>query len=197
MSHQSAKKLPKAARRRQLLDTAITIVRDEGADALTLGHLAERAGVSKPVAYEHFGTRAGLLVALYREIDERHVTAFLEALQRTQPRLDAIAQVVSKAYMHCYASVGPEWHAIAAALKGDEQMDATQQELIDRYVAIYRDALAPFSRLSPEDLYLRCVGIIGAAEAMSRDMIRGRTDETNAAANLAALIVNTVGANGG
>ncbi len=33
----------------------------KGTDALTLGHVAECAGVSKPIAYEHFGTRAGLL----------------------------------------------------------------------------------------------------------------------------------------
>jgi hypothetical protein len=87
--------------------------------------------------------------------------------------------------MSCYASAGPEWHAIAAALKGDEQMDAVQQELMDSYVAIFRDALAPFSSLSPD---------VGAAEALSRDMLRGRTDEATAAANLAVLIVNGIDA---
>ncbi|MHC8285601.1 helix-turn-helix domain-containing protein [Pseudomonas sp. XS1P51] len=33
-----------------------------GTDALTLATLAERAGVTKPVAYEHFRTRSGLLI---------------------------------------------------------------------------------------------------------------------------------------
>jgi hypothetical protein len=37
-----AKKLSKAERRKQLLETAHEIVRDEGTDALTLGYLAER-----------------------------------------------------------------------------------------------------------------------------------------------------------
>jgi AcrR family transcriptional regulator len=192
MIRPSGKKLPKAERREQLLETAMAIVREQGADALTLGYLAERAGVSKPVAYEHFGTRAGLLVALYRQIDERHVKALLDALDRAPRRLEEVAHVVSRAYMSCYASVGPEWHAISAALKGDEQMDAAQRELLDGYVALYRDALAPFSSLPPEELQLRCVGIVGAAEAMSRDMTRGRTDEARAAANLAALIVSGI-----
>jgi hypothetical protein len=45
-----------------------------------------------------------------------------------------------------------------------------------------------------EELHLRCVGIIGAADAISRDMIRGRVDEATAAASLASLIVNWVSA---
>ena len=36
-------------RRRQLLSVAWQLVRNEGTDALTLGYLAERAGVTKPV----------------------------------------------------------------------------------------------------------------------------------------------------
>ena len=53
----TARRLSQAERRRQLLDTALVIIREEGADKLTLGRLASRAGVSKPVAYDHFGTR--------------------------------------------------------------------------------------------------------------------------------------------
>ncbi|RKH92133.1 TetR/AcrR family transcriptional regulator, partial [Corallococcus sp. AB038B] len=77
MSEPQARKLPKAQRREQLLDIAQTIVREEGTDALTLGYLAERAGVSKPIAYEHFKTRSGLLIALYAQIDARQVSALL------------------------------------------------------------------------------------------------------------------------
>lgn len=63
-------------RRQQLLETARLIVREEGADRLTLSHLAVRAGVSKPVTYEHFETRTGLLIELYRWIDTERIAAF-------------------------------------------------------------------------------------------------------------------------
>lgn len=189
MSETSSKKLPKAQRRDQLLDIAQTIVREEGTDALTLGYLAERAGVSKPVAYEHFKTRSGLLIALYAEMDARQVKVLQDALERTRRRLEDVARVVSRAYMNCYTSMGPEWHAISAALKGDEEMEAFQRELIDSYVALYCEAFAPYTNLSKEELHLRCVGIIGAAEAISREMIRGRVEEARAASTLAALII--------
>lgn len=189
MNDPSPRKLSKAERREQLLETALAIVREQGTDALTLGYLAERAGVSKPIAYEHFKTRSGLLIALYEQIDNRQVAALLLALERTPRRLEEVARVVSTAYMNCFTAVGPEWHAISAALKGDEKMEAFQRELIDSYVALYSDALAPCSKLPEDELRLRCVGIIGAGDAIARDMVRGRIDEAAAAASLASLIV--------
>ena len=184
-----AKKLSKAERRRQLLETAHKIVRTEGTDALTLGHLAERAGVTKPIAYEHFETRAGLLVALYQEIDDRQVMALMDALKRTKPRLGDVARVLAKAYVDCYCTIGPEWHTVSAALKGDEKLEKFQQALIDRYAAIYRDAFTPYTKLPKEELRLRCLAILGAGEAITRELSRGRTTESGAAATLASLIM--------
>ncbi|PTL77239.1 TetR/AcrR family transcriptional regulator [Vitiosangium sp. GDMCC 1.1324] len=194
MTETSSKRLPKAMRHEQLLETAMMIVREQGTDALTLGYLAERAGVSKPIAYEHFKSRSGLLIALYKQIDDQQVAALLHALKRTRHRLEDVARVVSSAYMNCYTSVGPEWHAISAALKGDEEMEAFQQELLDNYVTTYCDAFAPYCDLPKDELHLRCVGIVGAAEATSREMIRGRVDEATAAASLASLIVKWLSA---
>lgn len=168
------------------------IVRGSGTDSLTLGTLAEHAGVSKPVVYEHFGSRSGLLIALYRQIDTQQAQMLLEALARAPKRLKEVARVVSEAYMNCCLTVGPEWLAISAALKGDDQMETTQQELVDGYVAIFRNALAPFSKLSNDNLQLRCIGIYGAGEAISREMIRGRTDAATASANLTAFIVSAI-----
>jgi len=184
-----ARKLPKAQRRDQLLATALEIVHDEGTDALTLGYLAERAGVSKPVAYDHFGTRSGLLIALYRQLDDLQVAAFREALAQAPRRLADAARVVSRAYVDCTISAGAEWHAVSAALQGDEEMEGFQRELVDSYVALYCEAFAPYTDLPEDELRRRCVGILGAAEAISREMIRGEATEDQAVASLAGLMV--------
>lgn len=189
MTETSRKRLSKAERREQLLEAALGIVRTEGTDALTLGHLAERAEVSKPIAYEHFGTRAGLLIALYKKLDEQQVAVLLRALERTPKTLDDVARVMSRAYMSCYANMGPEWHAISGALKGTGEMEAFQRELLDGYVNLYCEALAEFVKLPREGLRLRCVGIIGAAEAIASEMLAGRTKESRAASVLARMIV--------
>jgi AcrR family transcriptional regulator len=188
----AAKKMPRAQRREQLMETALGIIRTQGTDALTLGYLAERAGVSKPIAYEHFGTRSGLLIALYQQLDQQQVDDLLAALEQAPKQLASVARLMSEAYMACYRSIGPEWHAISAALKGDEEMETFQKALIDGYVDLYRTALAPYSALSAGDLRLRCVGIIGAAEAISREMTCGCVDEATASAALGSLILQWV-----
>ena len=189
MQETPVRKLPKAKRRGQLLETALQIVRDEGTDALTLGYLAERAGVSKPVAYDHFGTRSGLLIALYKQLDDLQVAAFREALAQAPRRLADVARVVSRAYVDCTVSAGAEWHAVSAALQGDEEMESFQRELVDSYVALYCEAFAPYTDLPENDLRLRCVGILGAAEAISREIIRGEATEGRAIASLAGMMV--------
>ena len=183
------KKMPRAARRAQLLETARAIVREEGTDALTLGALAERAGVSKPITYSHFNTRSGLMIALYKEIMDQQVEALATALEQTPARLKDVARVGAEAYMECTTAVGPEWHAIAAALRGDAQMDAYQQEMIRGHIAFYEEVLTPLSRLPPEVVRRRCVGLIGAAEALSEEMVRGGSTKEQAAADLAELII--------
>lgn len=154
-----------------------------------LGYLAERVGVSKPIAYAHFKTRSGLLIALYEQIDNRQVAALLLALEQAPRWLEDVTQVASTAYTNCYTTAGPEWHAISTELKGDEEMEAFQRELTDSYVALYSEALAPYASLAKSELHLRCAGIIGAGDAMAREMIRGRVDEAAAAASLASLVV--------
>lgn len=185
----AARRLPKAERRQQLLDVARSIVRDEGTDALTLVSLAERADVTRPVAYEHFKTRPGLLIALARNIDDRQVEVFREALARTPPRLAEVARAASSAYMRCVTQVGREWHAITAALQGDPEMDAVQRELLERYAEIYCDVLAPCTKVPRRELKRRCVAIIGAAEALAREMLLGQLEESVAAATLRSLII--------
>lgn len=182
------KRLTKAARREQLLNVAQQIVAERGADSLTLTTLAEAAGVSKPITYDHFGTRGGLLTALFRRIDARQVAILRRALERAPATLPDVARVLSSAYMDCYLSVGTEWQAISAALQGDETTVAVQQELIDSYVDIYRDALAPFAASTPAALRVRCVGLVGAAEALAREMGRGGTSRRAATTALTALI---------
>ena len=58
MKRARSPRLTSAERRQQLLTTARLIVRQEGADRFTLGHLAECAAISKPVVYDDFPTKA-------------------------------------------------------------------------------------------------------------------------------------------
>ena len=164
------------------------IARRDGADALTLGRLAQDAGVSRPVAYEHFHTRSGLLVALYREIADRQYEQAQMLLEQSVDDLPSLATHVGRAFMRCYATTGPEAFAIAASLKGDATMEAAQKALIERYVNAYATAFEGLTDLSEPELHIRFAAIVAAGEELSRSMLAGTIDETTAAETLASLI---------
>jgi AcrR family transcriptional regulator len=184
----SPARMSKEARREQLLDAALGIVREHGADGLTLVTLAEAAGVSRPIAYGHFGTRTGLLLALYRRLEERHRNAVTEALRTAEPTAGAIAHVMSSAYFACATDM-PEFTAVSAALKGDPEVETLQHELLDGYTEVMMAAMAPHSALPADALRLRCIGVLGAADAIAVELNRGRTTAPDAVSALADLIV--------
>jgi len=56
--------MPRAERRRQLLEVARGIVQKGGIGALTMSALADESGASKPVVYEHFDNAESVAIAL-------------------------------------------------------------------------------------------------------------------------------------
>lgn len=180
-------RLSKQARREQLLDTAMAIVRAEGADGLTLATLAEASRVSRPIVYDHFGTRPGLLLALYQRLEERHRSVTAQALESAADTPDEIARVMSTAYFLCATDM-PEFTAISAALKGNPEMEAIQRDMLDSYTDLMVAALLPHVGLTAEAVRLRCVGALGAAEAIAAELNRDRTTLGDAVAALTDLI---------
>ncbi|MFL1514250.1 TetR/AcrR family transcriptional regulator [Pseudomonas prosekii] len=193
----AARRLSKAERRQQLLDTALLIVREEGADRLTLGHLAIRAGVSKPVVYDHFATRSALLIELYKWIDTERVNALREAMANTTQGPGETALILASAYIQCAADHTDEFHAVGAALAGSEEKSVVFQELLDNCVQMFIAVLKPHAAasLTADELERRCIGLIGAGEALSGALIRGQHDIQQMTASFASLIQGALRAN--
>lgn len=184
------RRLPKAERRRQLLETALVIVRKEGADRLTLGHLAERSGVSKPVVYDHFETRSVLLIELYKWIDIERVDAFRDAMVGSGQGVEETVRTLAAAYIECAADISGEFYAVGAALAGSEEKAAVFQELLDNCVSMFVSVLKPHSDARSPELERLCVGLVGAGEALAAAVIRGKCNHTQAVASFAAMVRN-------
>lgn len=187
-----APRMRRDGRRQQLLETAATIVRGEGTDALTLARLAEQAGVTKPIAYEHFGTRAGLLIALYRHFDERQSRAVSTALANEARTLEDAVAILSAAYVDCVLEAGPEFGAIADALSASEEMDDFRQALRDRYVEQYRSALGRFIDMRAKAARPLILGLIGAADVLAQDAAAGRLGRAEAVAALSRIMLGAL-----
>lgn len=64
-------RLPAAERRQQLLDVALEAFSQQGFSATSMNDIAEAAGVTKPVLYQHFGSKRDLYLELLRDLGGR------------------------------------------------------------------------------------------------------------------------------
>ena len=178
-------------RQRQLLDVAWQIIREDGTEALTLGRLAEQAGVTKPVVYDHFSTRPGLLAALYQEFDARQ-TALMDAALRTSAHtLRSTAAVIASSYVDCVLLQGNEIPGVIAALASSPELEKIRRE----YEAIFMNkclmALTPFTRGATVST-ARLRAMLGAAEALSHAAALGEITPKQAQDELFETIVAMV-----
>jgi AcrR family transcriptional regulator len=74
-------------RREQLLDVGRTLFADKGFDGTSVEEIAEKAGVSKPVVYEHFGGKEGLYAVVVDREVRRLLDRITASLDGDHPRL--------------------------------------------------------------------------------------------------------------
>ncbi|OXM44921.1 TetR family transcriptional regulator [Amycolatopsis alba DSM 44262] len=92
MTTAKRKRMPRAERMRQMIEIAEEVFAERGYGAASMDDIAERVGVSKPMLYEYFNSKEGLLLACIqqsraalREVTERATagaTSAEDALRR-------------------------------------------------------------------------------------------------------------------
>ena len=88
-------RLPRDERRGQLLIAASEVFVDRGYHAAGMDEIADRAGVSKPVLYQHFSSKLELYLAVLQRHVENLVSGVRQALRTTtdnRQRLRAAVQ---------------------------------------------------------------------------------------------------------
>lgn len=146
-----AKRLPAAERRAALLETAAQLLDAGGADALRMDALARAAGVSRPVVYEHFGDRDGLVAALIREHGTRLHGQVADAVAGADTFEDELRAAV-RAYLAGVREQG-------AALRGLLRSSGAAPEVEEVRAAIWEAATTRWARRYRDEVD------IGAADA--------------------------------
>ena len=169
-------RLTREERRKQLIDVAWQIIRQEGTDALTLGYLATQAGVTKPVVYDHFDSRSGLFATLYTEYDQRQTARMDEILRNTEPNADKLAAAIANAYIECVLLQGREMPSVMAALAGTPELEKIKQECIATFTGKCSEAAI--------------LAMLGSADGLSAAVVNGVITEQQAKDELFQVIMS-------
>lgn len=81
------KRMTGKERREQLLDIGRELFAERGFDGASVEEIAARAGVSKPVVYEHFGGKEGVYAVVVDREMQTLLEMVAEALTGDQPRV--------------------------------------------------------------------------------------------------------------
>ena len=88
-------RLPRHERRRQLLDAALAVFVSRGYHAAAMDEIAERAGVSQPVLYQHFPGKLELYLALLDQSVDNLLESVRDALGSTTDNKQRVAATLA------------------------------------------------------------------------------------------------------
>ncbi|WP_228501420.1 TetR/AcrR family transcriptional regulator [Plantibacter sp. VKM Ac-2885] len=168
-----------------MLDAFHDLLRTHDLADVTLARVAAHAGVTKPVAYDHFGDLSGLLSEVYRAFESHQRDALVAVLAGAPQDLTAVADLVAEAYIGCCIAEGMELAAVVSALRGSTTLNALRSEAELAYLEICREALEPWTGAIDPALLS---AIPGAGDALARSILSGALSTAQACATLAAVV---------
>ncbi len=175
-----AVRLPAAERRQQLVDTALTLFAERGLHGTSMDDIAEAAGVTKPVLYQHFTSKRALFLELLDEVGKHLLEAITEATSgATSPREQVETGLTA------YFQFVADHHASFVLLFGDgSRRDEEFADAVNRVESEIADFVAALINAGLEDEHRQLLAhaIVGMAENASRRWVASGADEPAAVA---------------
>ena len=165
-------RLARPARRKQLLGAAQELFVAHGYHAAAMDDIAERAGVSKPVLYQHFPSKLELYCALLDQHAAHLLRAVRTALASTTDNHSRVAASVA-AYFDFVDGEGTDVEgAFRLVFESDLRNDPAVRERVERMTRGCADAIAETiahdTGYRAEEAQLLSIGLTGLMEVSAR-----------------------------
>ena len=161
-------RLPRPARRRQLLGAAQEVFVAQGYHAAAMDEIAERAGVSKPVLYQHFPGKLELYLALLDESVDELVAIVRDALSSTTDN----KQRVPATFQAFFDFVSSSGEAFRLVFESDLSNEPEVRARLNRTMYACADMISQFIRedagLSDDEAHFLGMALVGMAQVSSR-----------------------------
>jgi AcrR family transcriptional regulator len=167
-SSRRTSRLPRDARRQQLLRAARDVFVAQGFHAAAMDDIADRAGVSKPVLYQHFPGKRELYLALLEQQVDDLSDRVREAMAGTADNRTRVDGAVG-AY---FDFIDAEGEAFRLVFESDLRNDPDVRDAVDRgarqCIEAIAEVIAVETGADPERALLLSAGMTGLAESSAR-----------------------------
>jgi AcrR family transcriptional regulator len=162
-------RLPAPARREQILDVSVQVFAHRGFHSTSMNDVADAAGVTKPVLYQHFDSKQDLYMALLDEAGSRLRNAVRKAVADATSGKQQ-TELGFKAY---FRWVADDHDAFLLLFGSRASRDEESTIAVRRITAEAAQAIAPFiaADIEGEHQEMLAHGLVGLAEGVSRHLV--------------------------
>ena len=169
----SARRLTAEQRRQQLVDVALELFAHRGYRATTMDDIADAAGVTKPLVYQHFSSKRALYLELVNSIAQELLIAIRGAvLEAEGPRQQV--EMGFAAYFRLVISREDEFRLLYGRDHADDKELGRALRTVEDAIAA---AIEPLIDAGLDDDHRRLLAyaVVGMAEGASRRFMEQRT----------------------
>lgn len=170
-------RLPADQRRRQLLEVARDVFAQHGFHATSMDVIAERAGVTKPVLYQHFPSKRELYVELLHDTGVQMIAALRTAATSATSGRERLESAL-EAYFRFAVEQRTSFRLLfSASIRSDPEFATIVEGVVREASKVTADLI----EIPTSEVHLRVLGdaVVGMAEAVGRRAVTGdgATDE--------------------
>ena len=167
-------RLPAPERRRQLLDTALEVFATQGFHATSMNEIADAAGVTKPVLYQHFASKRELYLELLSDVG----AALQEGIVKATASAETPRGQVEAGVAAYFRFVDEHRSAFTLLFGSGARRDAEFADAVRRVEAAVAEAVASLIDADLDDDHRRVLAysIVGLAEGASRHWVTDDVD---------------------
>jgi AcrR family transcriptional regulator len=167
-----SRRLPAGERRQQLFAVALELFAERGYRATTMDDVAEAAGVTKPLVYQHFSSKR----ALYLELVDSVSAELLAAIAEAAARADGPRQQVELGFAAYFRMVVTHEAAFRLLYGRDDADDQELGDALRRVEDAIAEAIDPLidAGLDPGHRRFLAYAVVGMAEGASRQWLARR-----------------------
>jgi AcrR family transcriptional regulator len=159
-------RLPAEQRRTQLLSVAVEVFGERGFHATSMDEVAEAAGVTKPVLYQHFPSKRALYRELLDDVDAQLVARLVEATAGAASLRERV-EAGFAAYFRFVAENRAAFRLLfGASVRNDPEFAVVAERAIDHIAALIADLIEIDAPAGHRRVLAHA--IVGMAEATSR-----------------------------
>jgi AcrR family transcriptional regulator len=162
-------RLPARERKDQILEVALSVFAARGFHETSMNDVAEAAGVTKPVVYQHFASKRALFLAIIEDVGDRMIAEITRATAEAEDGRSKAERGTVAFFRWVSRDRDAFRFLFDSGTRNDPEFALAMRKVLDATA----EAIAPLIShdLDPDHLRTLAHGVVGTSEGVARHLL--------------------------